>query len=54
MKKVCNLQAIEVLYQYYKDDRTMEKIEKNLKVIGEDLNIQKNPLENPWLSEIDI
>ena len=40
-EKVCNLQAIEVLYQYYKDDRTMEKIEKNLKLLGEDLNIKR-------------
>lgn len=41
MEKVCNLQAIEVLYQYDKDDRTMEKIEKNLKLLGEDLNIKR-------------
>ena len=31
----------EVLYQSYKDDRTMEKIEKNLKLLGEDLNIKR-------------
>ena len=40
-EKVCNLQAIEVLYQYYEDDRTMEKIAKNLKLLGEDLNIKR-------------
>ena len=40
-KQVCNLQAIEVLYQYSKDARTMEKIEKNFKLLGEDLNIKR-------------
>jgi hypothetical protein len=40
-EKVCNLSAIELLYQYYKDDRTMEKIEHNLKLLNEDLNIKK-------------
>jgi hypothetical protein len=32
---ICNMQAIEILYQYYKDDRTVEKIQQNLKLIQE-------------------
>ena len=40
-EKVCNLQAIELLYQYYKDDRTKEQIEQNLKLLNEDLNIKR-------------
>ena len=40
-QKVCNLSAIEILFQYYKDDRTIERINYNLKLIGEgDLNIK--------------
>ena len=35
-EKVCNLQAIELLHEFYKDDRTMEKINQNLKLVGED------------------
>ena len=40
-EKISNLQAIELLYQYYKDDRIVEKIEKNLKLLNEDLNIKR-------------
>jgi len=40
-EKVCNLSAIELLYQHYKDDKTKEKIEQNLRLLNEDLNIKK-------------
>jgi hypothetical protein len=34
-EKLCNLQAIQLLEQYYKDDSTREKINANLKLIHE-------------------
>lgn len=41
-EKVCNLQAIELLYEFYKDDRVLEKIQQNLKLVGEDsFNIKR-------------
>jgi Na+/phosphate symporter len=42
MRKVCNLQAIELLYQhYYKMIEHKKKIEQNLKLLNEDLNIKR-------------
>ena len=39
-EKVCNLQAIEVLHKYYKDDKTLQRIDKNLELLSETFNIK--------------
>jgi hypothetical protein len=41
MKRSATYKPSKSYTNNYKDDRTMEKIEKNLKLIGEDLNIKR-------------
>ena len=41
-ERVCNMKAIELLYAYYStDDKAVEKIEKNLKLLEEPNDIKK-------------
>jgi hypothetical protein len=39
-EKICNLQGIEVLHKYYEDDKTLQRINNNLELLGETFNIK--------------
>jgi hypothetical protein len=40
-EKVCNLSGNQAIISALQDDRTKEKIEQNLKLLNEDLNIKR-------------
>ena len=40
-EKICNLKAIELVHEFYPDEKTKERIDTNLSLLHENFNLKK-------------